>query len=394
MSATTPLNRVRIAAVVALAVWAASAGGQTTADEPWRTDVFVSGQEGYLAYRIPALIATPRGALLAFCEARKSSFEDDGDIDLLSRRSEDQGRTWLKPELVIEEGDDAPIKFGNPTPVVDHETGAVWLAVNRDHLDDNGARQGGRLLLLRSEDDGRSWARPLDITEQIKQPGWGYYAFGPGIGIQIRRGPHRGRLILPANYRESFDKRQPSWSHVIYSDDHGQTWQLGGRLGEHTNECQVVEVVEEGQPALLFNARNHRGRVGLKEQAGKRLVARSRDGGLTWSAEQMDLALPDPPCQASLLRYSFPTDGGPSRILFANPAGPGRSHLTLRLSLDEGHTWPVSKLLYEGSAAYSCLARLPTGQVGVVFERDNYGKLTFAAFDLEWLSSPEKATEP
>lgn len=350
-----------------------------------QTDICVAGQGGYHAYRIPSLVAAPDGTLLMFCEGRKSSLADDGDIDLLQFRSTDGGRTWSKPELIIEEGGDATIKYGNPTAIVDADTGAVWLAVNRDYLDQRGARGGGALLLLRSDDNGQSWSDSIDITQSVKKPEWKHYAFGPGIGVQIQRGEHRGRLILPANYRESFDKRQPSWSHVIYSDDHGKSWRLGGKLGKYTNECQVVEIQHDDQSALLLNARNHWGRAGVPERSGHRLVARSLDGGVTWSAEQMDRELPDPPCQASLFRHAWPTAEQTSTILFCNPAGPGRSHLTIRRSTDEGRTWPTDKLLYEGSSAYSCITRLSATRIGVVYERDGYGKLTFASLDLKWL---------
>ncbi len=365
------------------------------ADAPFQTDVFVGGEGGYHAYRIPALIAMPPGkgvkyrksspgTLIVLCEARKTSLSDDGDIDLLARRSEDGGKTWQPPQMVIEEGGDRRIKFGNPTPVVDRETGTIWLAINRDYLDERGGRQGGTLVLLRSDDDGKNWSKPIDITSQTKDPSWKHYAFGPGIGIQIRQGPHKGRLIVPANYRQSFNKRQPSWSHIIYSDDHGKTWQTGGKLGEYTNECQVVEIMEDGNSGLLFNARNHWGRAGEPKKSGKRLVSRSFDGGITWSKEEMDPALSDPPCQASLFRFSWHTKTESSVILFANPAGPGRSHLTIRASSDEGRTWPKSKLLYEGSSAYSCMTRLADGNVGVIFERDSYGKLTFTSFPIDW----------
>ncbi|QDU93959.1 sialidase family protein [Lignipirellula cremea] len=356
---------------------------------PFQTDVFEGGQGGYHAYRIPSLVTTPDGALLLFCEARKASLSDDGDIDLLMRRSEDGGRTWQEPQLLREEGGDAPVKFGNPTAVVDRETKVIWLAVNRDVLDPQGARGGGSLELLRSDDDGKTWSLPIDISAAIKRADWRHYAFGPGIGVQLEHGPHRGRLILSANYRTSFNKRTPSWSHILYSDDHGETWRRGGQLGQYTNECQVVETLAGGKSGLLFNARNHWGRAGSPEKSGHRLVARSQDGGATWADEAMDPALSDPPCQASLFRYSWPTAAAPGRILFANPAGPGRSHLTLRQSRDEGRTWPVAKVLCAESSAYSCITRLADGQVGVIFERDNYRKLTFVSFPLAWLDEPD-----
>lgn len=354
-------------------------------EPPFQTDVFVSGQGGYHSYRIPSLVTATNGALLLFCEARKVDRNDDGDIDLLLRRSVDGGRTWLAPQLVIEEGGSARIKYGNPTTVVDREAGIIWLAVNRDYLDERGGRRGGALVLLHSRDSGVTWSAPVDITARIKKPTWQHYAFGPGIGIQIEHGPHRGRMLLPANYRESFSKREPSWSHVIYSDDHGGTWKLGGRLGEFSNECQLVETLENGRSGLLFNARNHWGRAGKPDLSGRRLVSRSMDGGATWSKDAMDPALIDPPCQASLFRYSWPAKDERGLILFANPVASSRARLTLRASHDEGRTWPVSKVLYGGSAAYTCLTRLADGRIGLVYERDNYGKLTFTAFEPAWL---------
>ncbi len=357
----------------------------THADEPALVDIFVGDVGGYHAYRIPSLITTPDGALVVFCEARKTELSDDGDIDLLLRRSEDGGATWLAPQLVLEEGGNARIKIGNPTAVVDRESGTIWLAVNRDFLDERGSRGGGALLLLRSVDDGKTWSKPIDITKEVKDPSWKHYAFGPGIGIQVTRGPRKGRLVVPGNYRQSFNKREPSWSHVLYSDDHGQSWHVGGKLGDYTNECQVVEVPADGQSALLFNVRNHWGRAGVPEKSGKRLVARSLDGGLTWTDERMDPALTDPPCQASLFRYAWKSADQPSCLLFANPAGPGRGRLTIRASLDEGSTWPHQQLIYGGSSAYSCITRLSDGNVGVVFERDGYTKLTFTSFPISRL---------
>jgi len=137
---------------------------------PFQTDVCVAGKGGYHAYRIPSLITAPGGALLMFCEGRKANLSDDGDIDLLMFRSEGNGQTSSKPQLIIEEGGDAQIKFGNPTPVIDYETGTIWLAVNRDYLDERGSRGGGHLVLLRSDDNGKTWSKPIDITAKTESP--------------------------------------------------------------------------------------------------------------------------------------------------------------------------------------------------------------------------------
>lgn len=167
------------------------------ASVPDRVDVFAGGTDGYFAYRIPSFIVAPNGDLLVFCEARKNNLYDDGDIDLLMKRSTDGGKTWLKQKLIYEEGGDAHIKYGNPTAVVDEETGVIWLATNRDYLTERGARAGGTLVLFRSDDSGRNWSKPIDITAAIKGPDWGHHAFGPGIGIQLRHGQQKGRLLLP-----------------------------------------------------------------------------------------------------------------------------------------------------------------------------------------------------
>lgn len=357
------------------------------ASVPDRVDVFVGGMDGYFAYRIPSFVVAPNGDLLVFCEARKNNLSDDGNIDLLMKRSPDGGATWLPQQLIYEEGGDAHIKYGNPTAVVDEENGVIWLAANRDYLTELGRRAGGKMVLFHSEDNGRTWSKPRDISDSIRESNWGHHAFGPGIGVQIRQGKHKGRLLFPANFRRSFDKRQPSYSHVIYSDDHGQTWSLGGVLGDFTNECQVAEIVEDEKPGLLINMRNHWGRGGFPQKSGSRLVARSFDGGASWNAETMDLALPEPPCQASLYRYSFAGNDDKSRMLFANPIGPGRSNLRVRLSLDEGRTWPHGKLIAIGSAAYSCMARLPNDRVGIIYERHNYQRISFSEFPVDSLES-------
>ncbi|MCA9069258.1 MAG: exo-alpha-sialidase [Planctomycetaceae bacterium] len=359
------------------------------ASVPKHIDVFRGGMDGYFAYRIPSLIVAPNGDLLVFCEARKANLSDDGDIDLLMKRSTDGGVTWLPQQLIYEEGGKAQIKYGNPTTVVDEETGVLWLAANRDYLTERGTRAGGTLVLFRSDDSGKTWSKPLDISAWIKKPNWGHYAFGPGVGMQIRHGEHKGRLLIPANFRESFDKRQPSYSHVLFSDDHGKTWKLGGILGAYTNECQVAEIIEKGKTGLLINMRNHWGRGGFPKKSGNRLIARSFDGGQSWDTESMDVALPEPPCQASLYRYSFATNVEPSRLLFANPIGPGRANLRIRLSLDEGRTWPQGKLVAVGPAAYSCIARLPGNRVGIVYEGGNYQRISFSSFPIDELMPTE-----
>jgi sialidase-1 len=366
-----------------VAAAAGSDGADAEQADFFERDVFVSGREGYHTFRIPALTLTPEGTLLAFCEGRKTSREDLGNNDLVLKRSKDGGRTWGELQLVHEEGERT---IGNPTVVLDQETGTVWLFMLRDASD---------VLLTKSTDGGQTWPEPIDITGQVKKPAWGFYAVGPGVGIQLRHGPHQGRLVIPAYHRATGDKSGPSTSHVFYSDDHGRSWTLGGAAGPHTNECQLVETLDDGESVLLLNMRNHWARSGGRpDRGGQRLVARSRDGGASWSEPDLEGALIEPTCQASVRRFGWPTTGRSGRILFSNPAATSRKNMTVRLSEDEGRTWPAARTVYAGSSAYSCLAALPEGRAGLLYERDDYGKITFASFTLDWLKQSGDGQNP
>ena len=382
---------LRIFSLACLSVLTALASA-VIAEEPAlkKTDVFTSGEGGYFSYRIPALVTAPDGTLLVFCEGRKTSRSDDGDIDMLMRRSTDNGKTWQPVQVVHEEGGDAAVKLGNPNPIVDQERGTIVLQMNRSQGERRSERSGGDVLQSISKDNGKSWSKPCDITSQVKKKAWRGYALGPGIGIQLQHGPHKGRLIAPANYRVTFSNRDPSFSHVIYSDDHGENWKLGGIVGEHTNECQVAETYADGKSGLLINMRNHWGRAGKPELAYVRLQANSNDGGLNWNEPKPHQTLIEPTCQASLLRYSYASmknEQDRSILLFCNPASKGRENLTIRASFDEGKTWPVSKVIEPGPAAYSCMTRLKDGRIGVIYEGEDYGTLTFVAFPVDWLEA-------
>ena len=194
-------------------------------------------------------------------------------------------------------------------------------------------------------------------------------------------------MVIPAYHRLTADKSGASRSHVFTSDDQGKSWQLGGSVGPHTNECQVAEVSEGGKSILLINTRNHWARSGgRRELAGRRITAESRDGGKTWSQPTFDKTLIEPTCQASLLRYVRPNRGKMSRLLFANPASASRRKMNVRLSDDGGRSWPVYRVIEKGSSAYSCLTVLPDGRIGLIYERENYSKITFTTFSLRWLA--------
>ena len=318
------------------------------------------------------MIVTKEGTLLAFCEGRRNNSRDHGDIDLMLKRSTDNGENWSEQMVVHSEGGRAEITIGNPCPVVDQDTGIIWLPLCRDNRD---------VLITKSVDDGVTWSEPVDITHDVKLPDWGWYATGPGVGIQLRHGQYKGRLVIPCDHRGDFEGEPTSYSHIFYSDDHGETWKLGGTVSPYNNECQVVELTDG---TLMINMRSNLGSRGNKPEKGNmRTIAWSKDGGETWSDIQFDEKLIEPVCQASLIRYN-------GELLFSNPASKKpRVNMTVRLSYDDGKTWPVDQSLYAGPTAYSCLTVLPDMTIGCLYERGDrspYEKITFARFAFEWLT--------
>ena len=352
---------------------------------PQLVTVFTNGQEGYPAYRIPSLIRTKGGTLLAFAEGRMS-LRDHAENDIVLKRSTNGGLTWSALQLVAGDGTNA---LSNPTAVVVRDTGRVLLMYQRyakgfdEHKAEPGL-DGPRIChtwLQHSDDDGATWSKPREITALVKRPTEvTSTATGPGIGIQLRRGSHAGRILMPFN-QGPYGK----WKvYAVFSDDQGATWRYGATAEEgaagHANELQFAEL---NDGSVMLNARNQGG--GLKQRKN----SISRDGGATWSATQHDATLIEPTCQASLLRH--PNDGDAARdvLLFSNPGTTaGRSNGVVRLSRDDGQTWPVSRVLYPGGFAYSCLASLADGSIGCLFERDGYKTITFARFTVEWLTAP------
>lgn len=347
--------------------------------------LFAGGQDGYACYRIPALVTTTNGTIIAMADGRLSGCGDiPNPLDLVMKRSFDNGKTWTPLQVVVNYGSDpsdqdvypakgitSPIprvSGGDAALLVDRQTGRVWV------LYDNGGLSGGRKIKLElrfSDDDGANWSWPLDIETLYPglRPAGNEFLAGPGNGIQLESGPHAGRLIFPV-----YIYGQSSSSLVIYSDDHGGTWRRGGVAGVGGGEIQVVETAGGG---LLASMRDNN-----FSTSGVRTFSRSTDGGLTWSVPYTSTPqqppLPDPECQASILRLTTTNDSNRSRLLFANAAHPSsRVAMTLRLSYDEGNTWPVSNLVYAGSSAYSAVTLLGNGDVGLLFETANYGRIDF-----------------
>jgi sialidase-1 len=357
--------------------------GAEPATPPTGKPLFISGQGGYHTYRIPALAVTTRGTVLAFAEGRKNSRGDSGDIDLLLRCSTDHGETWSPTQVVWNDGANT---CGNPCAVVDRQTGTVWLLMTWNRGDDSEkeiinrtSKETRRVFVAHSMDDGSNWSGPCEITEHLKRQNWTWYATGPGSGIQIEHGPQAGRLIIPCDHIESDTAHH--YSHIIYSDDHGNCWRLGGTTPKaQVNECEVVEL-SDGR--LLLNMRNY------DRSIKSRQIAFSEDGGLTWQEQRFDRALIEPRCQAAIERGRWPAGDRSGVILFSNPAHESkRVNMTVRASYDDGQTWPDTKVVYAGPSAYSDLAVLADGQVACLYEAgltSAYESIMFCRFPLDAL---------
>jgi sialidase-1 len=321
-------------------------------------DIFVGGDGLYNTYRIPALVTSKRGTILAFCEGRRLSARDSGDIDLLLKRSSDHGRTWGPLQVIHTEPGN--VTLGNPVPIADRATGDIHLVYARD----------GRQLFHRvSHDDGTTFSDAMDITapvaEMATQHGidWNHVLPHPGRGLHTSK----GRLIVQiktAGHKRGGPSRRVG---AIYSDDRGHTWKPGGWVPPTRGETSESTMFEMGDGTIVMNTRWHDG--------AHRLVSHSGDGGLTWSAPEPHLELPDLVCQGSILRASSTPDQ--RRVYFSNivpePSSSQvivgrRSRLVVRASDDDGMTWPFARVVVPGPAGYSDLTIAPNGNLLVLFE--------------------------
>lgn len=333
--------------------------------------VFANGDNGYACFRIPALVRAADGTLLAFAEARRLSSADKGDIDLVMRRSNDNGRTWGAMSVVWDDGENT---CGNPTPVVSRGSGRIVMLAcwnnGGDHerdIEAGRATDTRRVYALHSDDHGLTWSAPAEITSSVKRPEWTWYATGPCHAVEKSKGPHKGRIVVPANHKwVGEDGVAASASHLLFSDDRGATWQIGAVSQRGGNESSVAEL-SDGQ--LMLNMRHYEKRDSL------RLCAQSRDGGATFIRMWEEPQLLEPRCQGSLLNYALP-GAQPSRtLLFSNPRSLRRENLTIGVSRDNGRTWSRFVPVFKGRAAYSDMVCLPDGSVGVLFENGDSDEL-------------------
>jgi sialidase-1 len=321
--------------------------------------IYKNDEEGYKCFRIPSLITTTKGTVLAFAEARKNNCGDAGDIDLVVKRSNDSGKTW-SPLMIV--WSDSTNTCGNPAPVVDQQTGKIVLLstwnLGGDHEKEiiaDTSENTRRVFVLQSTDDGLSWSAPKEITDNVKKTSWSWYATGPGRGVQISKGKYKNRIVVPANHVTKITRK--NYSHAIYSDDAGNSWKLGGITKQDSvNESTIAEL-SDGR--LMLNMRN-------ASKKRVRQTAISKNGGKSWSSIKADTTLIEPVCEGNLLRYVYE---GKEALLFSNPASKtARAQMTVRVSYDNGKTWASRKLLYGGPSAYSCMTVLPNGHIGCFYE--------------------------
>lgn len=362
-----------------------------------KVDVFPANTNGIARYRIPGIVVTPKGTALAYSEARRNSSSDWGEIEIHLRRSTDGGKTWEAAKHIAhhgarlegnphkkKDGGEKEQTVNNPVAIVDRDSGAIEFLYCINYA---------RCYAMRSTDDGLTWSTPVDVTATFepfrKHYDWKVIATGPGHGIQLKS----GRLVVPIwlAYGKEGD-HAPSAAATIYSDDHGKTW-LAGDLAVPNNS-------EFGNPNETMLAELSDGRVMLVTRSvskpNRKIITLSPNGATDWSKPTFHDQLWEPICMASITAHP----SQPGTLIFSNPhtlkldkdgketpAGRGkRENLSIKLSRDDGKTWPVSKTLDAGPSAYSDLAVLPDGNVLCLWETKN--DIQCARFNLDWIAAP------
>lgn len=378
------------------------------AAEPFmeKQDLFKVGDDpAYNIYHIPGIVVTAKGTVLAWCEARKGG-GDWSDIRILLRRSTDDGRTWSAPKSIadvpgpkqknpfalrLKNVDTSQVTYNNPVLIADRD-GTVHMLFCLEYM---------RVFYQRSEDDGLSWSKLAEITAAFdafkKDYDWKVLATGPNHSIQLKT----GRLIVPVwlSTGEGGNAHRPSVTATVFSDDQGQTWKAGEIAVPCTEEWinpNETVAVELSDGRVMLNVRN-------ESKAHRRLVTTSPDGATRWSKPRFDDALLEPICMGGIVRYRHE---GESLILFSNPhnlekekgkAEPGknrdRKNVSVKISRDEGQTWPVSKTIEPGPSMYSDIAVTQAGAIVCFYGSDKKhgfagAGLTLARFNLEWLEQP------
>lgn len=334
------------------------------------------GQYDCHTFRIPSIATTDKGTLLAVYDLRYRSRRDlQGDMDIGLSRSTDGGETWSCPVAILdmEEFGGLPEDqngCSDPNILVDRKTGAILVSALWTHgkpgthqWKGKGSEPGhsihksSQFMFVRSIDDGLTWSEPVNWTQRLKEEKWHLFAPAPGNGITLSD----GTLVIPTQGR---DEEGVPFSNLIWSEDHGKNWTVSKPARNNTTECAVVEL-RDG--SLMLNMRDNRNRSDKSDTNG-RAVGVTKDRGKTWSVHSSDHGtLPEPVCMASLLSHEL-TDG--RRVLFfSNPNSKHRREkMTVRMSLDQGKTWPKSILLDRKGGAYSSMSMVDEDTLGILYE--------------------------
>lgn len=356
------------------------------------TDIVISnGEAGYNSYRIPAIIKTPDGSLLAFMEGRVNSSADFGNVKIVARKSIDNGRNWSASILVAENGS---LQADNATPVVDYTdplypSGRIFLFYctgNNTQANVTNLLGVREVFYITSTDNGKTWAQPVNITLQVHhpyQPGynaayndplkWSAYATGPCHALQLTQGTYAGRIVIPFNH--GIFATKTNYGAVFYTDDHGKTFHISPDATLQSDETTVAELPGGG---VILNSRDQYlgtpNRIISYDYTGK------LDNTTQWNSA-FNTALPEPVCQGSMLNYT--TVGGKQVLLFCNPVSTtARQNLGVRQSFDGGKTWTAPYIVNPGSAAYSDLVALPNGHIGVFYETGTVIQFVSFKYDL------------
>ncbi len=390
MRRDTPLTHKLAAALESVTVDGRAAAPEmlVATEAPRRMAVGVrhAGDDGSAAFRIPGLVTTARGTLLAVYDVRYNNSKDlQEHIDIGLSRSVDGGRTWQRMRLPLCFGchDGLPAAqngAGDPAILYDPVTHRAWVVAawchgmgNRMawHSSKSGMEPAvtGQLVMAYSDDDGKTWSEPINVTRQVKRPEWNFLLQGPGRGIAMKN----GTIVFAAQYIDA--ERMPH-ACIIYSDDHGRNWHLHEGARSNTTEAQVAELPSGD---LMLNMRDNRG--------GSRAVSVTSDMGRTWTEHPSSRkALREPVCMASLISVAADENAsGRDILLFSNPdCDNARRDITVKISFDGGATWPEeNKVLLDAGDGwgYSCLTMIDNRTVGILYE-SSQAHMTFQAIPL------------